>query len=99
MHIHLRTAALCLAAFTSLVPVSSIARECKEFKCADWTYYANSSKNKVVGHWSNCPGRKGLKGKRTQWVEKEQDSYEICASTPTNLPCEFTSTGCKKTPQ
>jgi hypothetical protein len=74
------------------------APQCKTLNCFDTYYYENASMTKVVGVQSNCPGRKGLQGRRTKWVEREKDSYKICASTPEKIPCEFRANGCKNLP-
>lgn len=36
-------------------------RQCIQQSCIVDTFYANVSKDRVVGTWSSCPGMKGLK--------------------------------------
>jgi hypothetical protein len=74
-------------------------RECLKLSCVDIYYYEDASLKKVVGVRSNCPGRKGLRGRVTQWKEREQEPYEICQSQPTKLPCEFSGVGCGNLPR
>lgn len=57
--------------------------------CQVITYYADASLTKVVGTWSNCPGRKGLQGRRTKFREVETEALPKPPKPPGTLPCEF----------
>lgn len=81
-------------ASATLSPHANAARACQTFTCLDTIYYSSAAKTKVVGTRSTCPGRKGLRGKATRWFDREPDSYEICTTTPPNVPCEFQPQGC-----
>ncbi len=64
--------------------------------CQVITYYSNAAQTTVVGSWSNCPGQKGLQGKRTRFSERE--TIEISGGPRPGggkLPCEFLQRGCR----
>lgn len=64
--------------------------------CQVITYYSDAAHTNAVGSWSNCPGWKGLHGKRTRFTERE--TIEISGGPrpgPGGLPCEFLQRGCR----
>lgn len=64
--------------------------------CQIITYYSEAALTNVVGSWSNCPGQKGLRGKRTRFSERE--TVQITGGGPPGnqgLPCEFLARGCR----
>lgn len=80
----------------ALLPIAAEAATCTII-----IYYSDASLNRPVGSWSNCPGQKGLQGKRT--VHKETMTEQIGGPTPTatpgKLPCEFLAKGCQPLPR
>ena len=67
--------------------------------CVIITYYNNAAHDRVVGTWSNCPGQKGLKGKRTRYSERETEQLRSPPPGPGSLPCEFLQKGCGNLPK
>jgi hypothetical protein len=83
-------ASLGLAAATLLSPLVAQAATCQII-----VYYQDAAKTKPVGHWSNCPGMKGLVGKRTTHKEVFVEQLVQPLPPPGTLPCEFLAGGCK----
>lgn len=76
---------------TSILMVSAAeAATCKII-----TFYSDASMTNSVGHWSNCPGMKGLVGKRTRFKEVETEELRSPSPPPGALPCDFLKDGCK----
>jgi hypothetical protein len=67
--------------------------------CRIITYYSEAAKEHTVGTWSNCPGQKGLKGKRSKYKEIETVELRSPAPGPGSLPCEFLAKGCSAIPK
>lgn len=63
--------------------------------CQVITYYSDASMTNSVGHWSNCPGMKGLVGRRTRFKEVETEELRTPLPPPGTLPCDFLVEGCK----
>jgi hypothetical protein len=42
--------------------------------CTIIEYYADATYEQYVGYWSNCPGMKGLHGKRTKYSQRTTTS-------------------------
>jgi len=52
-----------------------------------------------VGVWSNCPGMKGLSGRRSPYFETETEQLSSGGTTSGGaLPCEFLAAGCSNLP-
>lgn len=66
--------------------------------CIIITYYSDASLTRVVGSWSNCPGQKGLQGRRTKHSERETIQLRSPPPGPGSLPCEFLKQGCRPLP-
>lgn len=56
--------------------------------CRIITYFATAQKEETVGTWSNCPGMKGLQGRRTRHFEVSIEDLPQ-RKPPGSLPCEF----------
>ena len=63
--------------------------------CQIIIYYSDASMNTSVGHWSNCPGMKGLVGRRTKFKETSTEELLAPVPPPGTLPCDFLKDGCK----
>ena len=63
--------------------------------CQIIIYYSDASMTHSVGHWSNCPGMKGLVGRRTRFKEVETEELRDPVPPPGTLPCDFLRDGCK----
>lgn len=63
--------------------------------CQIIIYYSDASMSASVGHWSNCPGMKGLVGRRTRFKEVSTEELRNPVPPPGTLPCEFLRDGCK----
>lgn len=84
---------LITALAVALVPAPALAATCRII-----TYYSDATMTKGVGSWSNCPGQKGLQGKRT--IHREIETVELASPRPGpgSLPCEFLAKGCSPIP-
>ena len=78
-HPWLLAAALGLAAAT---PVQAAT-------CRIITYYSTAELEQPVGVWSNCPGMKGLSGRRTRYREVSVEQSPEPINPPGQIPCEF----------
>jgi hypothetical protein len=83
-------ATLGLAATIFVSPQSAQAATCQII-----VYHQTAAKTKPVGHWSNCPGMKGLVGRRTAHREVFVEQLVQPLPPPGTLPCEFLASGCK----
>ena len=63
--------------------------------CQIIIYYKDASMQTSVGHWSNCPGMKGLVGRRTKFKEVSTEELREPVPPPGTLPCDFLENGCK----
>ena len=83
----------------SLVALAMLAATPAEAaSCIIITYYIDASLTRVVGSWSNCPGQKGLQGRRTKHSERETIQLRNPLPPPGSLPCEFLRQGCRPLP-
>lgn len=57
--------------------------------CRIITYFATAKKEDPVGTWSNCPGMKGLVGRRTRYFEVSVEALPQPRPPVGTLPCEF----------
>lgn len=67
--------------------------------CTIITYFSDAAMTQSVGTWSNCPGQKGLHGKRSKYSERETEQLRSPAPGPGGLPCDFLAKGCSAVPQ
>lgn len=67
--------------------------------CRIIIYYSDATKTVAVGNWSNCPGQKGLHGKRTRFSDVETETIRSPRPGPGHLPCEFLVKGCGNLPE
>ena len=56
--------------------------------CLIITYYATAEHLNAVGFWSNCPGKKGLVGRRSRFSEIEPEVLPT-PTPPPGFPCEL----------
>jgi hypothetical protein len=87
----------------ALLAMTSLAWLCHSAPAAAATcrtiiYYADAAHTRSVGAWSNCPGRKGLSGRRSPYYEVETEEIAGGGSGPGRLPCEFLEKGCSPVP-
>ena len=80
-------------ALAGLVPGAAEAATCRII-----TYYSDANMTRTVGVWSNCPGMKGLHGRRTRFSESETQQISGPRTGPGSLPCEFLQKGCSPIP-
>ena len=67
--------------------------------CRVITYYKDRAETQNSGVWSNCPGQKGLRGKRTRYYTVETVQIGGPRTPPkSGMPCEFTPKGCPNLP-
>jgi len=97
MGLSLSRSAICAGvlgfALAGLAPGAAEAATCRII-----TYYSDASMNRTVGVWSNCPGMKGLRGRRTRYSESETQQIRGPSTGPGSLPCEFLQKGCSPIP-
>lgn len=88
--------------FPALVLMFGVPAAAEAATCQVIIYYSDASLTRPVGSWSNCPGQKGLQGKRTRF--RETMTEEIVGGPGGGgggggLPCEFLASGCKPLPR
>ena len=91
MRLHLTGPVVAFALFASTAAQAAT--------CVIITYYSDVSQARQVGWWSNCPGQKGLHGRRSQFLERETVQLRSPRPSPGSLPCEFLERGCDPLPR
>jgi hypothetical protein len=91
---------LAIVAVACLAPLLAGERaEAAGGSCQIITYYEDADMTGYVGTWSNCPGMKGLSGRRSRYFEVETEQLPSGPSTTGgSLPCEFLAAGCSHIP-
>lgn len=89
-------AALGIAAAAGSLSLTSTSADAAT--CRIIIYYSDASHDDAVGTWSNCPGQKGLTGRRTRFSEVMTETIPNPRPGPGNLPCEFLEAGCSNLP-
>lgn len=90
---------LAFVAVACLAPLF-LGDEAEAASCRIITYYADPDMTDSVGVWSNCPGMKGLSGRRSRYFEVETEQLPSGGTVGGggSLPCEFLAAGCSNLP-
>lgn len=78
------------AVLLAALPIGAHAASCNII-----IYFSDAAHMRPLGSWSNCPGQKGMQGKRSKFFEKETEEIRSTAIPTRGLPCEFLVRGCK----
>ena len=96
-----KISALTLCTFMSLSlapsgPLDLGSRAAEAATCRLIIYFLEPALVNSVGTWSNCPGMKGLVGRRTRYKLVSTETTSSPRPTAPGIPCDFTASGCSQ---